>query len=315
MPKFGEFLFGAPSKSFNSSSAPTSFDSLPQEAKDAFLDSLARGEELSLDSSLFTPASLTGEQEAALATLSSGLSPTSAADFQTGINTFSDPFEEQVVQNAIRDLQVGTQGTLSDITAGATEAGGFGGTRQAILESEAIKNLGENIGKTSSALRSAGFQSAADRTMADIGRSQDVATNLFGLGEVQRGINTATTQAPLNAVNFLAQLAQGFPTGGGNVSSGTSTGERKGSLGDIGKIAGGLAMFSDERLKENINKVGVENGYNIYEFAYKNNPKKRYRGVIAQEVQRVNPKAVTLIDGYLAVFYNQIGVKMEALNV
>lgn len=211
------FFKGERSKS--NTTTPTGFATLPKEAQQAFLDSLARGEELSLDTSLFAPAPITSEQQAALATLTSGLTPTSASQFQQGISTFSDPYEEQVVQNAIRDLQVGTQGALSDIKTGATEAGGFGGTRQALLESEAIKNLGENIAQTSGQLRSAGFQSAADRTLADIARSQDVATNLFGLGEIQRGINTATTQAPLNAVNYLAQLAQGFPTGGGNVST------------------------------------------------------------------------------------------------
>ena len=41
---------------------PTTFQTLPKEAQDAFLASLARGEELSLDSSLFAPADLTGEQ-------------------------------------------------------------------------------------------------------------------------------------------------------------------------------------------------------------------------------------------------------------
>jgi len=206
-------------RSKTNTTAPTGFASLPKEAQQAFLDSLARGEELSLDTSLFAPAAITGEQQSALATLTSGLTPTSAPQFQQGISTFSDPYEEQVVQNAIRDLREGTADTLSDIKTGATEAGGFGGTRQALLESEAVKNLGQNIAQTSGQLRSAGFQSAADRTLNDIARSQNVATNLFGLGEIQRGINTASTQAPLNAVNYLTQLAQGFPTGGGSVST------------------------------------------------------------------------------------------------
>jgi hypothetical protein len=241
MPKFMEFVFGSPSKSSQSSSTPTGFNSLPKQAQDAFLKALETGTSLSGDTGMFAPAGLTGEQNTALAALLKGLQPTSVSDFQAGINTFSNPYEEQVVQSAIRDLQTGTQDTLSDITSAASEAGGFGGQRQALLESEALKNLGLNIGTVSGGLRSQGFQSAADRTMADIGRSQNTAANLFGLGEVSRGINTATRQAPVTANNYLAQLAMGFPTGGGTYSSGVETGERKSQLDNIMKIIAALA--------------------------------------------------------------------------
>lgn len=70
------------------------------------------------------------------------------------------------------------------------------------------------------------------------------------------------------------------------------------------------AAKSDMNLKENIEKVGEENGFNIYEFNYKDDPK-RYRGVMAQEVQKVMPEAVIVKDGYLAVFYDMIGIKFS----
>ena len=71
------------------------------------------------------------------------------------------------------------------------------------------------------------------------------------------------------------------------------------------------AMFSDKNLKQNIKKVGEKNGFNLYEFNYVWSPKK-WIGVIAQEVQKVNPKAVCKIGNYLAVYYDLLGIEMEA---
>lgn len=66
---------------------------------------------------------------------------------------------------------------------------------------------------------------------------------------------------------------------------------------------------SDVRLKTDITYVGRMNGYNIYEFSYKNDPAHhRYRGVIAQEVLNVPGAVVTMPNGYYAVNYGVLGV-------
>jgi hypothetical protein len=83
------------------------------------------------------------------------------------------------------------------------------------------------------------------------------------------------------------------------------------ALGSLGSAAiGGAAMASDINLKENIEKVGEENGFNIYEFNYKDNPEKRFRGVMAQEIQKIRPDAVVEHGGYLAVHYDKIDLEM-----
>lgn len=88
-----------------------------------------------------------------------------------------------------------------------------------------------------------------------------------------------------------------------------------GALGNLGGSAISAAtLFSDERLKENIELTANEKGFNIYEFNYKGDSK-RYRGVIAQEVKNIMPDAVVEIDGYLAVNYDKIGLQMtEVFN-
>ena len=75
-------------------------------------------------------------------------------------------------------------------------------------------------------------------------------------------------------------------------------------------IAVPLAAASDIRLKENISKVGTQNGFNIYDFNYIGNPR-RFRGVIADEVEQTRPDAVTTINGIKHVFYDKIGIQFR----
>ena len=72
-------------------------------------------------------------------------------------------------------------------------------------------------------------------------------------------------------------------------------------------------IASDIKLKENITEVGKSpQGYNIYEFNYKARPEIRYRGVMAQDVVKIHPMAVEVMDdGYLGVKYDMIDVNME----
>ena len=72
---------------------------------------------------------------------------------------------------------------------------------------------------------------------------------------------------------------------------------------------------SDIALKHDIVLIGhLHNGLGFYRFAY-NGSNKPYVGVMAQEVQTVMPSAVVRDrDGYLRVFYDQIGVKFETYD-
>lgn len=80
-------------------------------------------------------------------------------------------------------------------------------------------------------------------------------------------------------------------------------------------VGAGAAAASDRNLKENIQKVGEESGFNIYEFNYKDSPKRRFRGVMAQEVLEKTPNAVVrMTNGFLAVCYDMIGLKMEEVS-
>lgn len=79
--------------------------------------------------------------------------------------------------------------------------------------------------------------------------------------------------------------------------------------GFLGSAVGGL--FSDRRLKENVELVGEENGFPIYKFNYINIPDKTFIGVMAQDVKDIMPEAVSETEGFMKVDYNMIGVQMR----
>ena len=77
---------------------------------------------------------------------------------------------------------------------------------------------------------------------------------------------------------------------------------------------------SDVRVKENIERVGtLANGLGLYEFEYKPEFKDhpqcghgRFRGVMAQEVEKLIPEAVVTMDnGYKAVKYNLVEMELS----
>ena len=72
---------------------------------------------------------------------------------------------------------------------------------------------------------------------------------------------------------------------------------------------GGI-IASDIREKENIEYVGSSpQGHNIWEFNYTGHST-RYRGAMAQEVAKLDPNAVKVVDGVLHVDYSKIDVDM-----
>jgi len=103
-------------------------------------------------------------------------------------------------------------------------------------------------------------------------------------------------------------------TGQANIANANAENARTNAM-MSGLFSMGAAAASDIRMKENIERVGaLPNGLNVYEFDYKPEFKDhplaghgRFTGVMAQEVQEFNPKAVmTLDNGYMAVDYGML---------
>lgn len=167
-----------------------------------------------------------------------------------------------------------------------------------------------------------------------LGRQMGAATGLENLGSYQTntGINqanllntygaqqTAQGQAGLNASYNQWLMAQQYPfqtaqlanqTLGANATAlpasttSTTSAPDNSGLNAVGSI-GTAFMLSDVRAKDNIEPVGhLLDGSNVYTFTYKGDPTVRM-GLMAQEVEQVNPGAVvTLPGGLKAVDYKK----------
>ena len=103
-------------------------------------------------------------------------------------------------------------------------------------------------------------------------------------------------------------------SGGGRPSvsrGGGGGGGARGGGGGGGRGGGGGGRRSDINLKQDIVPLArLNNGLELYRFRYKNGDPTIYVGVMAQDVQKIDPKSVWRAgDGYLRVDYDRIGVK------
>lgn len=99
--------------------------------------------------------------------------------------------------------------------------------------------------------------------------------------------------ANINANNYAQQIAE-------------QNAQRQGLYGLLGAGVQGAFMFSDRRLKTDIRKIREEKGLGVYLYRYIWGGPVQI-GYMAQEVQKLYPKAVKSISGFLAVNYAEVG--------
>lgn len=175
----------------------------------------------------------------------------------------------------------------------------------------------------------AGVLSGLDQTALG-NRAQGVGAAAESLGADNYGANSVLAAEaqrrglPLNNLSQLSQLLLPI-AGAGGQSSGTSSSSGTQTMSPLqqamgwtnvasnfGKgvsgVAGGMqqlgGIFSDRRLKEDIQKVGkLDNGLYVYSYRYKAGGPVHI-GVMADEVEKVKPEAVGSIGGYKTVRYD-----------
>jgi hypothetical protein len=251
---------------------------------------------------------------------------------------YANPYENQVVSGALGDLREAYGQTQKSMNASAIGAGAFGGSRQGIENVLGAERYIDSVGDTSARLRQAGFESGANRFMADRGAQMSglgaklgaAQSQISGLQQASAGLAGFGTQARGIAQAGLAEGYRDFieerEFGGNQVKQmiGALSGAPIRSYGEertgytttpvagpstFGQVAGAFtAMNSDIRLKDDINLVGKSpSGINIYTFKYKGDDKK-YQGVMAHQV----PEASFVgDDGYLKVNYTKLDVEFK----
>ncbi len=301
----------------------TGYYSLPQNLK-GMVDQIADGSNQYVTGanniSRFTPMAQTADETRAFDILRQGFAPTQqslAADIGLQMN----PYNQSVIDTINR--QAG--GEYSILKQAMNEAGQMGSNRQMLGANDIDLTRTQQIGS----FLQGQFDKAMQNSLTVLPqlRAAD-AQGLLGIGGFQRGLDYQTKQAPVTALQTASGLAQGLglnsaiantsettqKSGGlGSMLLGglTGGGGGGGGLGSIGGLVSGIgSLFSDRRLKENIEEAGEENGHRVYSFNYTGDDRK-YIGVMADEVLETHPEAVAEVDGYLAVDYDRIGVRFR----
>ena len=146
--------------------------------------------------------------------------------------------------------------------------------------------------------------------------SYQAGQNQIGLGLGAIGAGTPQLFDPAVGLNLgAAQRSNQLAAATANAQA--SAARSAGIMGAIGGIGGGLAQgigaaggaaafFSDKRLKTDIKKVGkTEAGLPIYTYKYKGDNRTQM-GVMAQDVEKKTPKAVSEVGGFKAVNYKLV---------
>jgi len=104
-----------------------------------------------------------------------------ASLLDTDIARYQNPFTEQVLEPALADIQRRQDMQQQRAQDRAIRAGAFGGSRSALIESEATRPFAEEAAQTIAGLRSAGFGQALGMAERDAARRQQAAINQANL--------------------------------------------------------------------------------------------------------------------------------------
>lgn len=254
------------------------------------------------------------------------------------ISNYMDPYQQSVIDAT--QQQFNTQNARSDQQLAGNMAQrsavmGSGRDVAAALQKEAQLNAQNPV---IAQLYSQGFQNAQGAAQADKARMLQAggqygnlggmqqqyagadANALLGIGGMQQGqqqsVNDANSANASAAASYdmdrLAWLA-GITQGGAGLSQTTTgsqsqnTQQNSGGSG-MGQYVGlgltALSMFSDERVKDNIEPVGQTfDGQPIYRYNYKGDPTTQI-GLLAQDVEQHTPEAVGNLGGIKTVDYH-----------
>ena len=171
---------------------------------------------------------------------------------------YMNPYLQSVLNPQLDELQRRSQINLQPGLAKLTQAGGFGGGRQAIMESEANRNLLQEQNKTIGQ----GYANAYDKGLAqfntEVGQAKDLTNMMANLGGVQRGIEQegitadyneflAQRDDPTKKVQFLQSMLQGLP-----YQTVTNSPLKPSGLGQLAEIGGSM-----ESLEETLRTLGL----------------------------------------------------------
>lgn len=121
----------------------------------------------------------------------------SAQGISTGIGNFLNPYTSQVIDQSMQDLDRARLLQQQGINSQAASRGAFGGSRQAIAETENNRNFLDQQARTSAQLRAQGFDNAVTQFQNNNSQRLAAGGQMAQLGAVGQSLG-------LNAANALS---------------------------------------------------------------------------------------------------------------
>lgn len=165
----------------------------------------------------------TGQQyfaPAAALTASSAMAPTAES-----VGQFMSPYMQNVIDVQQREARRAADVSQQQLAAGAVGAGGFGGSRQAILEAEQQRNLQQQLGDIQARGLASAYEDAQQRLAQQRGRELSAGAQFAGLGQAAPsvglqelgalqqvgGVRQAQTQAALDLARQQFEAERTYP--------------------------------------------------------------------------------------------------------
>jgi len=169
-----------------------------------------------------------------------GFQEQSVTDEGFDINPYMNPYTDTVIDRTAADMQRQNAITqLQDRTA-MTQAGAFGGSRDALMRAEAASNLSRNIGDMSAEQRAAAYNAGIGQfnLEQDRAKAAQEQRNQYGFDALAAQMNAGATQRaiasegiaadyeqfreerdyPYKQVQYMQSLLQGLPVAAKSVS-------------------------------------------------------------------------------------------------
>ena len=119
---------------------------------------------------------------------------------QADIDRFMNPYTDSVVDQTMQDIERNRLIQANQSQAAAQAAGAFGGSRDALMQSEIARNALDSSARLGSQLRQQGFRDAVRFGQQDVGRRQQ-ATLANQQADLTAGANNQRIQAMLGMGN------------------------------------------------------------------------------------------------------------------
>ena len=198
--------------------------------------------------------------------------------FSKGIGSYMSPYMQNVV-----DIEKREAGRQSDIAgtqqqAQATQAGAFGGGRDAIMRAERERNLGQQMGDIQAKGSQAAFDQASNQFRQGITQQSGLAQMQGQMGQqqqqqAQRPLDTAyqdflnQQNYPYKQLGFMSDMVNKLPLGQKSTAQvydqGPSAVQTLAGLGGAAYGFGKSGMFADGGLMESYADGGVTSPQNV----------------------------------------------------